>query len=728
MRLIRCYIENFGKLSHFSYDFSQGLNVVLQENGFGKTTLAAFLKAMFYGLSGTGKTSVLLNERKRYKPWQGGAFGGNLVFEQEGKRYLIERFFGEKDKEETFALFDADTGAESVDYTINIGEELFSLDAQAFVKSIFMPQQELATSANDSLLAKLTGENQDEKDMGHYESAISSLEKEKKELVKMGEKGRIWELKHQITRLQMGMQELVHLEENEEAYRKRLKEVEKTLEGLSVRREELSKELELAGAYEKNQAIFKHFQSLKQALDAKEEASRNAGALFPENRREELPNEEDFSRIFEKLSHLHALSQEASAKHAQCEALSQSVDEAAREKEHAARREKEMGYREDTPKRVSYAVYYTGAFLLAALAVGLLFVKVPVGLALLALALVLFGILWKQSMAQKRRAQEELAKGEQQRTFLHKEYEGAAKRYEKKLDEWKNVKAQQEMCAKEKEALEEEIRHFIQELQPDTIVEEQQFATRLSELRQQVNQCCLLKVELEKSKREYLEFQEENRSVLQDASKNAGENVIEDMTPKSLSQVKQEDDACSRRQQQLVEERSQILRQLEKFSEGLEQGQEDLAQLEHAQLELQELEERYQILDKTVTYLEKAKERFSLRYLEEIKGRFQEYMELLNEGTTMESVLDTKLKLKVTQTGSKKDVDCFSAGYRDLLYLCLRFALADTLCGQEGFLILDDPFVNLDKDKIEQGLAFLEKLSRKHQIIYLTCHESRCGG
>ena len=101
-------------------------------------------------------------------------------------------------------------------------------------------------------------------------------------------------------------------------------------------------------------------------------------------------------------------------------------------------------------------------------------------------------------------------------------------------------------------------------------------------------------------------------------------------------------------------------------------------------------------------------------------------MEVLNEGVTMESALDTKLKLKITQSGSKKDVDCFSAGYKDLMYLCMRFALVDALCEQGGFLVLDDPFVNLDKGKIQHGLSFLKKLEQKYQIVYLTCHESRC--
>ena len=49
MKLIRMHIDNFGGLHDYDYQFEDGLNVVLQENGWGKTTMAAFLKAMLYG-------------------------------------------------------------------------------------------------------------------------------------------------------------------------------------------------------------------------------------------------------------------------------------------------------------------------------------------------------------------------------------------------------------------------------------------------------------------------------------------------------------------------------------------------------------------------------------------------------------------------------------------------------------------------------------------------------
>ena len=49
MKLIKCHIENFGKLSDFTYDFTDGCNTVCEGNGWGKSTLAAFLRVMLIG-------------------------------------------------------------------------------------------------------------------------------------------------------------------------------------------------------------------------------------------------------------------------------------------------------------------------------------------------------------------------------------------------------------------------------------------------------------------------------------------------------------------------------------------------------------------------------------------------------------------------------------------------------------------------------------------------------
>lgn len=80
MKLISCYISGFGTIKEWSYDFSDGMNALCQENGWGKTTFSVFLKAMFYGMDYSARTKML-TERKHYMPWDGGICGGNLIFE-----------------------------------------------------------------------------------------------------------------------------------------------------------------------------------------------------------------------------------------------------------------------------------------------------------------------------------------------------------------------------------------------------------------------------------------------------------------------------------------------------------------------------------------------------------------------------------------------------------------------------------------------------------------------
>ena len=53
MKLLKCHIENFGILSNYNFDFSAGLTTICRENSFGKSTFAAFIKAMFYGFPRT---------------------------------------------------------------------------------------------------------------------------------------------------------------------------------------------------------------------------------------------------------------------------------------------------------------------------------------------------------------------------------------------------------------------------------------------------------------------------------------------------------------------------------------------------------------------------------------------------------------------------------------------------------------------------------------------------
>ena len=175
MRILSCHIENFGKLHNFNLDFEKGLNCFCKENGWGKSTFAAFVRAMFFGLEGDRKKRLIDNERKRYKPWQGGTFGGNLRFETEGKVYEINRIFGDKDGTDEFELRDAITNLPSNDYSKKIGEELFRIDRESFLRTIFIRQNDCETFATDGINARLGRLEDQVHDMVSYDKAYASL-------------------------------------------------------------------------------------------------------------------------------------------------------------------------------------------------------------------------------------------------------------------------------------------------------------------------------------------------------------------------------------------------------------------------------------------------------------------------------------------------------------------------------------------------------------------------
>ena len=108
-----------------------------------------------------------------------------------------------------------------------------------------------------------------------------------------------------------------------------------------------------------------------------------------------------------------------------------------------------------------------------------------------------------------------------------------------------------------------------------------------------------------------------------------------------------------------------------------------------------------------------------------MKESFIKNLELIN-GKQLDINLDVKLNVKVNEYGSNKDIDYFSTGYKDLIYICMRLSLIDSLFeAEKPFIILDDPFVNLDENKTKNAMNLLEDISKDYQIIYFICHESR---
>ena len=132
-------------------------------------------------------------------------------------------------------------------------------------------------------------------------------------------------------------------------------------------------------------------------------------------------------------------------------------------------------------------------------------------------------------------------------------------------------------------------------------------------------------------------------------------------------------------------------------------------------------------ISNTVQFLEEAKSGLSTRYLADMQTSFSSLLQTLMDKSTPESVMDTSFKVKLRESGKTQHPESLGQGWRDAVEFCVRLSLAEALYaeGEVPFIILDDPFVNLDERRLKAAKRLLASLSEKYQILYLVCHTER---
>ena len=186
MRILKIQIEGFGKLRGYSLSLTEGLNAHCVENGCGKTTLIAFIKAMLYGLADSRSHDILLSERKHYRPWLGGAFGGSMTVLQGDRILRIHRRFGARPSEDTLAVYDEESGEQTEALGRCPGQTLLSLDAESFTLcAVFSERAYTAQLEGESVLSHLG----DRTDTESADTALARLADEHRLYEKRGGRG-----------------------------------------------------------------------------------------------------------------------------------------------------------------------------------------------------------------------------------------------------------------------------------------------------------------------------------------------------------------------------------------------------------------------------------------------------------------------------------------------------------------------------------------------------------
>lgn len=144
MIIEKIHIRSFGALIEKTVTPSEGLNIIEGKNECGKSTVAMFIKFIFYGLSAKAAGNDTVSERAKYVNWSTGVASGDMTFSCLGKSYRIERSVtlsqtagGRENYRENLKVIDLET--EEIIKTIKSpGEHFLGFPEKVFMQSAFV--------------------------------------------------------------------------------------------------------------------------------------------------------------------------------------------------------------------------------------------------------------------------------------------------------------------------------------------------------------------------------------------------------------------------------------------------------------------------------------------------------------------------------------------------------------------------------------------------------------
>lgn len=819
MKLIKCNIKGYGKFKDFSVDFTEGLNSFCYENGWGKSTICSFIKVMFYGFDDEGKTSVL-NERTHYLPWDGGSYGGSLVFETKGKCYEIKREFSAKKNTCNFSLYDYATGLPSYDYSEKIGEEVFGIDMESFKRTIFISQSDLEYKLTDSINAKIGDLVDNTEDLNSYEIIDDRLKEVLNKCSPTRSTGRLNKLHQRIEDLKVKKADksLIDAEINRILDNIDAKKAE--IHNKEIERKTVSEKLRVVGEYKDKAAkkeiyenILKNYQDKKNTLDrlndyfpvrvpSPEEISDKIKKVTELNileaKSENLKSflavkspesvEKDKCR-FEELDRIYGLIQYDDLVTTQYIRLWQEIKEIKATLPH---QKSNLAFMEQTrkeakdklqkTKKITVLIFLLLAIIFALGAVVTFDVIVVSSVPVLSviLAIISIAFLISSVVSSKRKIklspederinsemielENQIADDENyienalydiaeyiqefaiQDSSIHDsfindsaledlflirdraiEYSKLKNNLGNDINEAESKLTKYNDIQNEIASINRDIQNFLSSIGKATDNNgNSDMLVWFTTIRDNAIQYMNYKHYYEKALEDKRKFEDENPNFEQLI------NLEKPLTDESVALL--ENEVIS-----ITNEQRLLDKQLKSFEDQLANKRQELDVITWVSEEYETLSEqynlsleKYKITEKARKYLQEAKNNLTNKYTKPLKKIFDEYYEKLTAISKNSFSMDANMQLTIDNTLKKLSPSYLSSGNQDVMNLCMRLALIDSMfCSDESedyiasFIVLDDPFERMDDQKLELCKKFINELSDKKQIIYFTCFEGR---
>ena len=757
MKLISLYIDNFGKLSDFSFDFTKDINSIYEENGWGKTTLTVFIKAMLYGLS--------KNDRAMYTPWKNlSTFGGYLILEANGKEYRIERQFNpSKASSDTFKAYDLKTNKQ-IKLDSNIGEVLLNLNENSFERSVFIPEKNLNDGFGSDIEAKLANLIGGTDDSQTFEEALEILKDKSKELRLNSKRGLIIDKKLELSQIEDEIlqcnrrmegipliqanidkinDEIYMLNQEKKGYnnkileftrvqdkRAKLEIVSKYEEDIKLTKKLLSDNNYVFNGHDVTQeevleyrALNKEVQNLKLQYEVKKSSDRvsiKKEKLEKEVNLVEIPDEETLEHITDQVMKYNNIKSIIASKTEVKERVKPKVGIIC--------------------TIASSVLLLLGAILFVSALVtpkdtqmGLFAAGIAVSIiAVLGYVVALAAFFVNNSKNNalavggqvKAYDYEKIHLEEEIREFFGKYHLYSSnftnnlltirtniQRYKDLMSDEEYISNERNMLKSQIEEQEERIKIFLSQFNssPSCVTNEEKIGELNTHLRKQKEIEALI---------------HEKEELLNEFIKSNSLNSIEDsnISVEELNSLIAEIDA---KIDTLNQTKNTYLNKYSEYENEIAMYDDYIGQKETVEKEITKLEDEYRLLQLSIEYLTVSQNALLEKYVKPMKDSVNKYISLLLKDSDDYSI-DVNFKFQFVTNQGLKSLESYSRGYQTIISLCMRLALIDCLYPKEKpFVILDDPFVNFDDEKLDLCKSLIKTISTQYQIVYFTCHKSR---
>lgn len=721
MRILKLS-ASFGSLQNAELTLDEGLNVITAPNESGKSTWAAFLMAMLYGVDSSERTTKMnLPVKTKFKPWSGAPMEGRMELEWQGKRITIERSTKGRVPMGEFRAYETASGQAVAGMTgENCGELLLGVSRSVFERSAFIGQGAMALTSDAEL-----------------EKRLSSLVTAGDETVSFSDTQktlRDWRNRCRHNRTGLLPQTLMELQETENTL-EQIRRLHRSDMELTARREaylaqqeKLQTLVAALKAREANRALEKKTaaeQALKEAENARRQAEQAASALPARETLQEL--EKQLALLEAEARRLPAEAEEAPVP-PECPAAFRGLPE--EEIVAAAQKDAQEAERLSQGKRRSS--YPALALLALALALqaavfliegGTLRIVLRLVLAALAVGALIWMLLLRRKNreldAQLARAQELLQKygvktyGEL--VPLAAEYCAQLRLYAQKTKQHETrrmeLEEERRRVAEQKARLLGQISMLSPEAAADTEAAHRAIAAALAALDA-----------VEKARQEENAAKSRYEAVCAALSGVRPVQAPEmDLTGYELGSVSNE---LLRLNSSLADVRSQLDQ-----SRGRVAALGDPAELEAKREALtaraEALTKRYDALELALGALENANSELQTRFSPQISALAGKLLGEMTGERYDTILLGSDLRAEARERGElvTRQLLYLSGGTADQVYLAVRLAICKLALGEDVPIVLDDALVRFDDERMRAALTLLRQEAGTRQIILFSCQK-----